>query len=125
MKKVLGAALVAIVGVSAPAAAQEDPYAQARTLFERGMVDLKAGIAWQQAKEPEPAARARNLEQAARRFQTGCPALRESFRLDQRAEALFYLARCEEAAGRVTTAAAVYDDYLALFHRLSVNEQDD
>ncbi len=128
MKRNLGAALVAVVGLcayAAPAAAQEDPYAQARTLFERGMVDLKAGISWQQAQEADPAVRARNLEQASKRFQTACPALRESFRLDQRAEVLFNVAKCEDLAGRITTAAAVYDDYLALFHRLSVNEQDE
>ena len=38
-----------------------------------------------------------------------CPELRASYRDDPRAQTLFDLARCEEKAGRIATAAATYD----------------
>jgi hypothetical protein len=60
---------------------------------------------------------------AAKRYATACPTLRKSFRAEARAETLFRLGECEEAAGNITSAAALYDDYLALFGRLSPSEQ--
>jgi hypothetical protein len=55
----------------------------------------------------------------ARHYDRACPALRKSFRVDARVQTLFAVAQCEDEAGRVTTAAAAYDDYLALHDRLS------
>lgn len=83
----------AAFGFAAPAAAEGEPSAHA--LYESGMADLKA-----------------------KKFATACPSLRQSFRLEALPETLFFLAECEEGARRVTSAAATYDDYLALFDQL-------
>jgi hypothetical protein len=86
----LGALLLA----AAPAAAQ--PAADAERLFYRGLSDMQAG-----------------------HFETGCPALGESYRLDPRPGVLFTLAECEAKRGRIATAVSRYNDYLALFEYLS------
>lgn len=83
----------AALGFAAPAAADGGPSAQA--LYDSGMADL-----------------------GAKKFATACPSLRQSFRLEALPETLFHLAECEEGAHRVTSAAATYDDYLALFDQL-------
>jgi hypothetical protein len=64
-------------------------------------------------------------ELAAKRYATACPALLKSYRLDARAETLFHLAECEDGAGHVTSAASTFDDYLALYERLTPTEQKD
>lgn len=101
MRHALGPAaalLVVAIGFAAPAAADESPSAQA--LYESGMKDFAAG-----------------------KFATACPNIRESFRQEAVPEKLFQLARCEEGALRVTSAAAHYDDYLALYDQLPPSAQ--
>ncbi|MGK3960160.1 hypothetical protein WMF01_06240 [Sorangium sp. So ce1667] len=68
----------------------------AESHFNRGLADMLAG-----------------------RYQTGCPALAESHRLDPRPGRLFTLAECEAKWGRIATAAARYNDYLAMYSRMS------
>lgn len=88
------ASLLGALLLAAPAAAQQ--VADAERLFNRGLTDMQAG-----------------------RFETGCLALSESYRIDPRPGALFTLAECEAKRGRIATAVARYSDYLALFSRLS------
>ncbi|MGK3982383.1 hypothetical protein WME99_05065 [Sorangium sp. So ce136] len=88
------------VAIAAPASAQPDAVAMAESLFMRGRADMLAG-----------------------RYQTGCPALAESHRLDPRPGRLFTLAECEARWGRVATAVARYNDYLALYSRMSEAER--
>jgi len=83
-----------------PVRAADDEAAEAEALYKSGMADMEA-----------------------KRYESACPALRKSFRLDAKPKTLFHLAECEERAGRVTTAAAIYDDYLTRYDRLSRNEQ--
>lgn len=52
-----------------------------------------------------------------------CPELRASYNDDPRAQTLFDLAKCEDKAGRIATAAVTYDEYLRLFDRLSEPEK--
>jgi len=101
MRHALGPAtalLVVGLGFAAPAAADEGPSPQA--LYESGMADFAAG-----------------------KLATACPSIRQSFRLDAVPEKLFNLARCEEAAHHVTSAAATYDDYLALYDQIPPSNQ--
>ncbi|MGK4008190.1 hypothetical protein WMF31_36570 [Sorangium sp. So ce1036] len=74
--------------LAASSAAAQDP-AAADVLFNRGVADLEAG-----------------------RYDTACPALAESQRLDPRPGTLFALADCHDRAGRIATASALYGDYL-------------
>ena len=70
----------------------EEPY---RVLFDKGLADMEAG-----------------------RYDTGCPALAESYRIDPRPGTLFTLAECEAKRGRIRTAVARYAEYLALHDKL-------
>ncbi|WP_437755893.1 hypothetical protein [Sorangium sp. So ce1389] len=79
--------------VSAPATAQD--IAPAEALFNQGLADMDAG-----------------------RYEAGCNALVESQRLDPRPGTLFTLAFCESKRGRVATAVARLDDFLALVERM-------
>ncbi|WP_437293945.1 hypothetical protein [Sorangium sp. So ce426] len=88
------------IAVTAPANAQPDAVAVAESLFNRGLADMLAG-----------------------KYQTGCPALTESYRLDPRAGRLFTLAECEAKWGRTATAVARYNDFLSFYSRLSESEQ--
>lgn len=95
-------ALALVLGLVWAAPVRADDTESAAALFTSGMKDL-----------------------AAKRYVTACPALRKSYRLDARAETLFRLAECEEGAGHITSAAAAYDDYLALYDRITAAEQQD
>src|SRR5256885_723480 len=75
--------------------ASADDLAVANDLFSRGLADMEAG-----------------------RYETGCPALAESQRIEPRPGTLFTLATCEDRRGRVATATALYGDYLAMVERL-------
>ncbi|WP_437669150.1 hypothetical protein [Sorangium sp. So ce131] len=86
--------------IAAPASAQSDAVAAAESLFNRGLADMLAG-----------------------RYITGCPALTESHRLDPRPGRLFTLAECEAKWGRIATAVARYNDYLAMYSRMPEAEQ--
>lgn len=96
MKKI--ACAIALITSASSVAAAEEP--SARALFDAGMSDLRA-----------------------KRYDRACPTLRKSFRVDAQVETLFAVARCDDEAGRVTTAAAAYDDYLAMHDRLSAGER--
>ncbi len=74
--------------------AQEDAAADA--LFNKGLSDMEAG-----------------------RYETACPALKESQRLDPRPGTLFTLAECEAKGGMFASAVAHYEDYLRQFARLT------
>src|SRR5262252_4543747 len=80
--------------------ARAQDVAVAEALFNRGLADMQAG-----------------------KFDTGCPAIGESYRLDPRPGTLFTLAECEAKAGHYATAVARYDDYLSLYSRLSADQQ--
>jgi hypothetical protein len=90
--------LLGVMTLAAPLAAQD--VATAEALFNRGLKEMQA-----------------------RRFDTGCPALNESYRLDPRPGTLFTLAECEAGRGRIATAATRYGDYLAAFGRLAPDAQ--
>jgi hypothetical protein len=80
--------------------AQADEQAKAKTLFERGLADMIAG-----------------------RYETGCPAIEESYKLDPRPGTLFTSAECEAKRGRIATGVELYDAYLAEYARLSPDKQ--
>ncbi|WP_237245700.1 MULTISPECIES: hypothetical protein [Sorangium] len=88
------------IALTAPASAQPDTVAVAESLFNRGLADMLAG-----------------------RHSKGCPALAESYRLDPRPGRLFTLAECEAQWGRIATAVARYNDFLALYSRMSEAEK--
>lgn len=75
------------------------------------------------AADPDALFKGALKDMADKKYDKACPALRESYRLDRRATVLFYLARCEEESGKIATGLAIYDDYLALFDKLSPTEQ--
>jgi hypothetical protein len=59
----------------------------------------------------------------AGRFEVACPAFKRSYQEDPRAATIFYLAKCYEKWGRLATAVAHYDDYLAKYDQISPSEQ--
>jgi len=89
------AALPAAMLLASPARAA-DPQA----LFDKGVADMQAG-----------------------RFDTGCLAIEESYRIDPRPGTLFTLAECETKRGRIATALRHYDDYLAAYGALSPDKK--
>jgi hypothetical protein len=86
------------LALAAPCAAQD--VAAAEALFTRGLSDMKAG-----------------------QYETGCPAIAESHRLDPRPGTLFTLAECEAQRGRIATAAALYGDFLSLLARVPPDQR--
>lgn len=88
-------ALALLVLLAAPGTAGAQDIATAEALFNKGVDDMKAG-----------------------RYETGCPALAESQRLDPRPGTLFTLATCEAEWGHVATAASRYGDYVSVYERL-------
>jgi hypothetical protein len=72
----------------------------AKALFDRAVADLEAG-----------------------HYDTACPALANSYKLDPRPGTLFALAECEIKAGHLAAAAARYDEYLALYPTLSADKK--
>lgn len=62
-------------------------------------------------------------EMLAGRYETGCPALADSYRLDPRPGALFTVAECESKWGRIASALAHYDAYLGLVSRMSPEQK--
>lgn len=85
---------------AAPATSWAQDLAAADALFNKGLADMEAG-----------------------RFDTACPAIGESYRLDPRGGTLFTLAECEAKAGKIATAVARYEDYLQFFSRLTPQQQ--
>lgn len=87
------ALMSAIAAFSPPAHAQDT--AAAAALFEKGLADMQAG-----------------------KFESGCPALEESYRLDPLPGVLFTSAECHAQWGKYATATARYEDYLRVFESM-------
>ncbi len=91
---VAAAGLIAsLASLAAPASAADPDPAQA--IFDRGVAHLDAG-----------------------RFDKACPDIEQSYQLDPRPGTLFTLAECEAKRGRLATAVARYDEYIALYATL-------
>lgn len=93
-------AAIVLAGTGAAHAEALQDAEAAQKLFQSGLDDMLAG-----------------------RYQTGCPALSESMRLDPRPGTLFTLAECESQAGRIATAVARYGEYLRLFAAMDEGQQ--
>jgi len=93
MRRAGWAALLLVTLASVPAHAQD--VATADALFRQGLAEMKAG-----------------------KYDSACPALAESQRLDPRAGTLFTLAECEVGAGKIATALAHYEDFLSFVERI-------
>jgi hypothetical protein len=100
MRRAALASLMAVAVASTPVVSSAQETASAGALFDHGVSDMEAG-----------------------RFESGCPALAESQRLEPRAGTLFTLAECERKWGKVATAAAHYEDYLGLVSQLPADQQ--
>ncbi|XXX73122.1 tetratricopeptide repeat protein [Sorangium sp. So ce134] len=87
----------ALAAAGAASAADPDP---AQASFDQGVALMEAG-----------------------RFEEGCPAIEQSHKLDPRPGTLFTLAECEALRGRVATAIARFDEYLALYPTLTPKQQ--
>jgi hypothetical protein len=79
----------------------EPPPSAAETLFDQGLGDMRAG-----------------------RYDTGCPRLAESYRLDPLPGALFTLADCEAAWGKTATALEHYQSFVQLLTTLPPARRD-
>jgi hypothetical protein len=98
---VLVGALALTCGVCAqPRVARAEGAAAAEALFKKGLADFDA-----------------------KKFDTGCPALEESFRVDPRAGSLFTTAECYAAAGKVGTASAMYEQFERFVERMPTAQQ--
>lgn len=84
-----------------PAAVRADDASRAKELFDRGLEDLKAG-----------------------HYDTACPAIAESLRLEPWPGTLFTLAVCEMEAGHVVRAADRFDEYVRLYESLSSEQKE-
>jgi len=91
--------VVAVVCSSSAAAWAQDS-ATAGALFEKGVADMQAG-----------------------HFESACPAIEESQRLDPRPGTLFTLAECQAQRGKVATASARYQEYVDLVSQLTPDQQ--
>jgi len=74
--------------------------ATAGALFEKGVADMEAG-----------------------RFDSACPAIAESQRIDPHPGTLFTLAECHARWGKVASAAAQYQEYVDLVSRLTPDQR--
>lgn len=92
--------LALVLGAATPLTADADDKTRADEQFEFGLSEMQAG-----------------------RFDIGCPALAESYRLDPAAGALFTLAACEAQWGRIASAVEHYEQYLALFEQMTPETQ--
>lgn len=88
--------LLFLLAFARPAKSQD--LAAAEALFKKGVADLDAG-----------------------RFETACPALAESHRLDPRPGTLFAVADCRDKQGRIATALALYEDYLRAVDQMATS----
>jgi hypothetical protein len=88
----------AFAALSAPALAQENAASEA--LFTKGVADMESG-----------------------KFDTGCPSIAESYRLDPRPGTMFTLAECEAKWGKVASAVSHYSDYLGLVSHMPTPEK--
>lgn len=65
------------------------------------------------------------LDFEEKRYSTACPKLRKSYKARPKPSTLFHLAQCEEASGKLATAALYYDDYLAKYQGLSPAQKEE
>jgi len=93
-------ALAAAFGSSTSLAFAQDT-AAAAALFEKGLDEMKAG-----------------------NYETGCPSLEESYRLDPLPGVLFTSAECHAQWGKYATAVARYEDYLRAFQGMRAAQQE-
>jgi len=89
---------LALAALAAPARAADD--AAAKALFNEGLADMEAA-----------------------HYDTGCPALAESYKLDPRPGTLFTLAECENKRGRIATAVGRYNEYISFVAKLPPDQQ--
>ena len=82
------------------ASASAQDTATAGALFEKGVADMEAG-----------------------HFDSACPAIEESQRIDPRPGTLFTVAECQARWGKVASAAARYQEYVDLVSRLAPDQQ--
>jgi len=94
------AAALALVLSTLAAPVQAQDAAAAKALFNEGLADMEAA-----------------------HYDTGCPALAESYKLDPRPGTLFTLAECENKRGRIATAVARYDEYVSFVAKLPADQQ--
>jgi hypothetical protein len=92
--------IAAAFGCALTGSATAQDSGAAGALFARGLADMQDG-----------------------RYEAGCPALSESYRLDPRAGAVFTLAECERGWGRIASALAHYQDYLRYFETMPPAQQ--
>lgn len=86
----------AVTAPTAEAQAQaEDTKARAEELFKRGLDDMLTG-----------------------HYESGCPTLAESYRLDPLPGALFTLAECEAKWGRLASAYDHYQEFVARYEQM-------
>jgi hypothetical protein len=101
MRRWNAAVAMVALAIAVPRPALAEDAVTAKTLFERGLGDMTAG-----------------------RYEAGCPAIAESYRLDPRPGTLFTLAECEAKRGRTATAVELYEDYLSQYARLPADRQE-
>jgi len=100
MRRRQAAAVLLVGSILVSRSARADNSATAKALFDRGLADMVGA-----------------------RYESGCPAISESYKLDPRPGTLFTLAECEAKRGRVATALSLYDDYLSQYARLTQDKQ--
>jgi hypothetical protein len=93
-----GLAALGLCALALPARGEDA--AAAKKLFDEGLAKMQAGD-----------------------FEKGCPALEASYKTDPRPGTLFTLAECEAKRGRLATAVARYDDYIALYAQFSDDQK--
>lgn len=93
-----GLAALGLCALALPARGEDA--AAAKKLFAEGLAKMQAGD-----------------------FEKGCPAIEASYKLDPRPGTLFTLAECEAKRGRLATAVARYDDYIALYAQFSDDQK--
>lgn len=98
-RRAVSVAVPALGFLAVSAAVHAQPSA-AEAAFNKGLADMQAG-----------------------RYETGCPALAESQRLDPRAGTLFTLAECENKRGKIATALGHYRDFLALVEGMKPDQK--
>ncbi len=82
-------------------------------------------VGWAQPEPTPPASTAEALfdqgltDMQATKFDRGCPALAESYRLEPLPGVLFTLSECENKWGKIATALSHYRDYVAQVKRMT------
>ena len=89
-----------LAALSAPREAHAQGAAAAEALFKKGLADFNA-----------------------KKFDTGCPALEESYRVDPRAGSLFTSAECYAEAGKITTASSLYEQFERFVDRMPAGQR--